>query len=299
MPIRPALLVLAALLPLTAVPGAASSSAPVQLAGVTHVEAVGSGTTDVLLPADARVALTESDGVRFAGRGRLLALWLEPRNGAGDFLTSYRLPAFAGGAQRTYGSSPAAQCTPRPSAQLPLTSDCTGSQAPPEAVLGAGRYRLTVLTDGAPVRVTLHLRGLDGTVSTGLRNPLASAQQDLPVREQVGTRLVTYGGSAELGTPVQSFVLATARQAGAVREASTCHRDDAGTQPFAFGPHCPGGTSGSVSYEAGPLMGAGVFASSSSAETTGPVGLGGSFAGSDTVELGQALGVWLEQVPPG
>jgi hypothetical protein len=280
-----------------ALPAAADDDGPshVLLTETTTVVASGSGTLDVLLPRTARVALAGGRGVELAGPGRLVGIWLEAPEHRGDFLTSYRLPAFAGGKQVTYGSVPSAACEPHPSAALPLGADCTGAAAPSDAVLRAGRYRLTVLADG-PLTVTLRLRGLRGGESTTEPSrALASVQQALPPREGVGTSLVTFGGAADVGTSPQTFLVARARSGdGALQESSACVRPDAGTTPFAFGPQCLGGTSGSYSYEAGGVfVGAGAFASSSSEEASGPVGIGGSFGDSSGVQDVQALGVWL------
>lgn len=292
---RAGLLIAAALIASSAVPAAADHQNDVRLAGVTQVVSSTSGTTDVVLPRDALIDLN-ARGVRFEGQGRLLGLQLERTGdpaGRWGYLQSYRLPAFAGGEQVTWGSTPTADCESVPSEQLPLTSDCTGSTPPRAAELPRGHYRLTLLTDGRPVRVTLVLRGLGGRTTVRPTTTLASVQKDLPVREQVGDRAVTFGDSADLGVPVETLLVARAGRGGAVQWASACTRPDAGSAPGAFGPHCPGGSSGSFSYTAGPVGGGSAFASSSSSEEGGVVGLGGSFADDVGVHFEQALGVWL------
>lgn len=297
---RAGLLAAIVALPLLALPAAGEHDGAVRLAPVTYVETSRSGTVDVVLHRDARVTLSGSDlGVRFAGRGRLLGLWLERDGGFGDRVVSYRLPAFAGGEQITYGSSPAPECTSTPSSTVPLYTECA-AQEPQEALLRAGRYRLTVLTDGEPVRVTLRLRGLSGRETTVRpHRPLASRQQVLPVREDASAAM-TFSDSVDLGTPAETFVVARAKATGAaaLRGASVCRReDDAPAPPLAYGPSCPGGTSGAYAYTVdagGQSYGlVGAFASGSSQEHRGPIGLGGSFTDSGGVQLEQALGVWL------
>lgn len=289
-------------LPVLAIPAVAEHGGAVRLAPVTHVETSRSGTVDVVLHRDVRVTTSGDDlGVAFEGQGRLLALWLERDGHFGDHVVSYRLPEFAGGEQITYGSTPPAECTSTPSATLPLITECAAPE-PREALLHAGRYRLTVLTDDRPVRVTLRLRGLSGGPTTVRpHRSLPSRQQALPVREDASAA-VTFSDAADLGVPAQTFVVARASAssaAAAVRGASVCRRDgDAlATAPTSYGPACPGGTSGAYSYtvDAGGqsygLLGA--FASGSSEEPSGPVGLGGSFMDTGGVQLEQALGVWL------
>lgn len=256
-------------------PAAASTAPPVVMTETVSVQTSRSSVIDVLLPEDATVSSSaRSAGVRFDGPGRLVGVWLERRDSAGDFLTSYRLPAFAGGKQVTYGSG----------------------------VLREGHYRLTVLTDGRPLRITLRLDGLAaGRTTLRPRDLLDSTQKTLPARESLATSLVTFGGVTNVDRPVQTFVVATARGSSDPRAASAtvCERPDAGKDPMAYGPLCPGGSSGGYQYQlsvAGEQMvGAGGFATSSATEHRGPVGLGGSFGDSGGVRFGQALGVWLER----
>jgi hypothetical protein len=150
------------------------------------------------------------------------------------------------------------------------------------------------------VRIALRLRGLDeGTATVRPTTVLASEQKSLPVRETGGSSLVTFGDVADVGGPAQTFVVARAKATSGslVKEASVCQREDDGAAPLAYGPHCPGGSAGGYQYQLGlageQMSGAGAFASSSSTEHSGPVGLGGSFGDSSGVQLEQALGVWL------
>lgn len=275
---RVAAVVAAAALSALTLPALASTAPPVVLTETVQVQASRSAVVDVLLPEDASVSLSaRRPGVRFDGPGRLVGVWLEPREAHGSqsgFLSSVRLPGFAGGKQLTHGTG----------------------------VLRSGYYRLTVLTDDRPLRVTLRLNGLaDRRTVVRPREVLQSTQKALPAREAVGSSLVTFGGVASVNGPVQTFVVATARGSRDPLAASstTCERPDAGRDPMAFGPLCPGGSSGGYRYQlsaAGEeLSGAGAFTTFAPAERRGPVGLGGSFGDAGGVRFGQALGVWLER----
>jgi hypothetical protein len=285
------------LTPVVALPVQAAGPRPVVLSDTVTVVTSRSGVVEVSVPDDAKVTVAARSGdVTFAGAGRLVGVWLQKTDYT-DFVTSYRLPAFAGGEQITYGSVPAPDCKAVPDDALPVTYDCSGATFPQTAVLHEGRYRLTVLADGSPLRVTLRLHGLDaGELTVAPQRQLASTQQTLPVRETGGDRFVTYGKAASLGGPAQTFVVATAKGAGGsvVEESSWCVQPSDTQAPLAYGPHCPGGTSGGFDYTVGSgLHGGSAFVSSTTEDETGPVGLGGSFGDSDGVTFGQALGVWL------
>src|SRR4051812_12598844 len=284
------------LVPGAAVPASAGAPRPVVLPDTVTVATSSSGTVQVSLPDDARLSVADDSGdIAFDGAGRLVGVWLERTDQSGDFLASYRLPAFAGGRQVTYGSVPAPDCKAVPADALPVTYDCTGAPFPQTAVLHEGRYRLTVLADGSPLRVTLRLHGLDaGDLTVAPQRQGARTQQALPVGDTVGDKLVTFGRAASVGGPAQTFVVATAKGAGnsAFEESSVRVQPSDASAPFAYGPHCPGGTAGAYQYSAGPaIRGGGVFVSSSDEGQSGPVGLGGSFGDSAGVTFGQALGV--------
>jgi hypothetical protein len=227
------------------------------------------------------------------GSGRLLGLWLKPLDiTKEDALEVMRLPAFLGGATQTSGSTePAPVCT----------SDLTGyycsNPKPKNVLLHAGRYRLTLLTDGKPVRVTLRLHGLTGIVGITPAHALASAQMPLPALDTVGSDVVTYGATGPLGGNVQLFVAATAKGTGTdVTGESVCAREDASDPPpFAYTSACPGGTSGSYWYK---VRGSTVCVFGGWVSVGGgsdAIGLGGSFTNDKGVKLGQTLGVWLRQ----
>lgn len=308
-PIRALLVSSLLLATIVSVPAQARVATPIELTATTIVTAERSGYVDVVVPVDARVspAVERNPDVDISGKGRFVGFWLErsAANGASFAgLSSTRLPAFLGGAQRTYGSySPALACKGIPDA-YPITYDCT-KQPPPQAiVLREGRYRLTVLADTSPLRITLTLHGLDPRTTTITpRHALASTQQPLPARDGIGDRLVTFGATAPIQGKVMAWVAAAAKGSGSpvLAERSVCVRADQGAPPpLAFGPHCPNGIGGGYSYQvnlAGQTYGGmGGFVTASSEPNTSDVGVGGSFGDSGGVTLGQTLGVWL-QVP--
>jgi hypothetical protein len=287
----------AALFTVMGVPAVASSSMSPRLSGTVIVDTTHSGVEEVVLPRDAAVSLPR--GVAFSGKGRFVGVWLERTDGAVDGLTSYRLPPFAGGGQVTFGPSPA-RCKGVPSEALPLASDCTDVGAPTSVVLHKGTYRVTVLTDNQPLRITLHLAGPPGITRLPTLRQLASIQKPLPAREKLGSHLVTFGSASVVHGPAQTFVVAAARSHsdGALDSATLCQRADDGAAPLSFGPSCAGGSAGGYQYRvrAGNevIGGSGAFAGTSSSPP-GVVGLGGSFANSSGVVFREALGIWLER----
>jgi hypothetical protein len=273
----------------------AGSPVTPSLAATTVLTATRSGYVDVLVPADARLSpqRLRNPDVSFTGSGRMLGAWLVPADPAralDDSLEVIRRPAFLGGRTATSGST-----EPRPQCSGGPLGSCT-SPEPKAIVLHKGLYRLTVLTDGHPVRLVLHLHGLAPTTTRARpAHALASAELALPTRETVGDRSVTYGATGPFGGRVLTFVAATATTSGTQLDGwSLCERRDRGTTaPFAYSPACPGGTQGG--YDIAVREGTyGVFGAwSGGLDDSAPAGLGGSFTNDAGVALGQTLGVWL------
>ena len=146
-------------------PAHAHFALPRSAAGTTIIQADRSGTVDLTLRDDARVAVTgrNNPDVTFSGAGRVLAALLYRVDGSGDQILALRLPAAAG--NRTFAfvtsSDPSAQSTcTGPIDGVAIDQTCT--PGPSTVRLHEGVYRLAVLTDGSPVTVTLHLHGLRG-----------------------------------------------------------------------------------------------------------------------------------------
>lgn len=146
-------------------PAQAHYRLPRSAAGTTIVQADHSGTVDLTLRDDARIAVAGANNpdVSISGAGRVLAMLLYRLDGTADAVMALRLPAAAG--NRTFSfvtsSDPAAQsqCT-EPIDGVPLDQTCT--PGPSTVRLHEGVYRLAVLTDGSPVTVMLKLHGLSG-----------------------------------------------------------------------------------------------------------------------------------------
>jgi hypothetical protein len=283
------------LLVLPVVPLTAHAAPAPELAGTTVLTAARSGYVDVELVRDARLSPRYRDNpdVSLKGQGRLVGAWLEGIGTSGQ-LEVMRLPAFMGGRTRTSGTTePAPDC----SSASPLPGSCT-EPTPKAIVLPKGRYRLTVLTDGHPISLTLHLHGLAGRSTVRPAHALQSAQRPLPLRETVGDRFVTYGATGPVTGRVRAWVAATATTSGTQVDGwSLCERHDAAQDtPYAYSPACPGGTSGG--YDLAIREGRyGVFGAwVGGVESSPNVGLGGSFTNDEGIRLGPTLGVWL-QVP--
>jgi hypothetical protein len=147
-------------------PASAHYNLPPAAAGTTTVQAAHSGSLDLTLRDDARISIAGENNpdVRISGPGRIVGAFLYRLDGNSDGLMALRLPAAAGGRTISYvtSSDPSAKpkCTSFPSATVPLQQQC--DSPPTSGRLHQGVYRLVVLTDGAPVTVTLKLHGLRG-----------------------------------------------------------------------------------------------------------------------------------------
>lgn len=303
---------------LSAPADAARKAKPIRLTETTTITAVQSGWVDVALYDDARLsALSEKNpDVDVTGTGRLLRLTMTSLGtdwNNTDSLDFYRLPSFLGGKELVWGTTDSAgSCTdgmPVGPTTIPVGGTCSYTQ-PKHIVLHEGRYRLSVLTDGAPVTFSLRLHGLEeGATTLRPSQPLASIQKPLPKLDSADNKLVSFGSTAHIPKADPAFIVTSAK--GSVEptfsEESTCARQDGSVPPppLAYGPHCPNGVAGSYSYTLKPggtpawFGGMGVFTGSVIPGHEGDYGIGGSFGDSGGVTLLGALGVWLEPTPTG
>lgn len=277
---------------------------PVELTALTVVEAGSSGVLDVILPEDAvlDVRREANPDVTLSGSGRFVGIELTRQDDEFDFpsLTTYRQPAFLGGQTLTYGAgSPPPECDDELVPGGPLPEQCTyGEQE--RIVLLQGHYRLQVLTDGAPLTVTLRLHGLDdGETRVQPTRQLRSLQKTLPPLDARDDKVVTFGATGLSGR-ASGWVFATARLSSdaTVEIVSQCRRQDAAAPPpFAYDSRCEGGRGASsrmtVRAAGQERQGWSGFVSSGTSDAP-PIGLGGAFTDSGGVTLGQTLGVWLE-----
>jgi hypothetical protein len=300
--LRPLLAAAVVLAAAAALPAQAHITPLPEATSTTIVTAAHSGYLDLVLPDDVRMSPrdTANPDVSIVGEGRVVGLWLsrgtEFYGSFDDYVEAVRYPAFLHRAATTYGS-----LTPRQECQQGLLGVVPAPCNAPKAtaiLLHEGRYRLTVLTDGHPLTLTLHLHGLEaGTTTLSPTHRLASAEQRLPARDGVGDTMVTYGATQPFAGPAAELTLATAtRSPGAtVSGASTCSRRDTGAPPpLAYGPHCPNGTgSSSTTFINAGTRTEQIITGSVSTADGGDLGLGGAFTNTDGVTLGQTLGVWL------
>ena len=284
-----------------AVPSSARLVAAEPAGAVTTISATHSGTAELVLYDDASLSPVSAynPDVRFTGRGRLVAFELTRSDGTGDFLSAARLPSFVGGGMVVAGSTtPKPTCSSWPTAAVPVQQHCSGQAK--RISLHEGYYHLVVLTDGAPVTITLRLHGSQQQrASVRLQTSVRSLEAALPQRESMGSSTVTFGTEVTFRNATQAFSLAGARlhRNATVVGANSCARDDSGAPPpYAFSPACPGGSySGDfveVGSPAGPAQEAGVFLSSPMMPES-PNGLGGSFVDSDGPTYLGGLGVWI------
>jgi hypothetical protein len=292
---------------LIALPAHAGGGDPAPLAGVTTIHADWAGTTDVVLTHRARLSPKSLDNpdVTIAGEGRYVGFTLT-RSHTFDGLSAYRLPSFMGGQVQVSGRvAPTAQCAPKPNETLPLTYDCTDLPKPRHFVLPAGRYHLSVITDGSPLSITLHLRGLAGTTQIRPAERLRVVQAKLPERTTAGsTAALSFGDwrtAAVNGTFAVFATVDRAMEAATVQGRELCIRFDE-VRPMAetaFQPGCSHAQEGSFAYTVnGAGTGYGIFGGSGMGTTSNEqvdVGLGGSFTDSGGVTLTHTLGVWIDQ----
>lgn len=132
------------------------------LAGTTVISGTRSGSVAVRLPR--AVSFDVYKDVAVAARGRLTGFALK-KDGAWDAPSAHAIKSgFCG----TPGCAPV---WPRSHVGMVVSPDSTGYSG----TLPAGNYRLFLLTDGAPVRVTLRLAGLRGRSSLTPRGGVRTA----------------------------------------------------------------------------------------------------------------------------
>lgn len=297
-------------------PAEARKPRPIRLTETTTVNATQSGWVDVALYDDALLSplSEENPDLAVSGPGRLLGLTL--RSLGTDYLSTdeldfYRLPGFLGAKELVWGttdSTGSCSGTPVGPTSVPVGGSCNYSE-PKHIVLHEGRYRLSVLTDGAPVSFALTLHGLDeGETSLSPNHPLASTQLPLPKLDSQDDKLLTFGATAHLSKADPAFIVTAAKGSvdPTVSGDGTCVRQDGSVPPppYAYGPHCPNGVAGSYDYWINPghgvpasFGGFGVFTGSLVPGHEGDYGIGGSFSDSGGITLLGALGIWLEPTP--
>jgi hypothetical protein len=155
-----------------AVQPVSAAARPAALAGLTTLVADRSGSVDLDLLQDATIQL-QPDGstrdVTLTGKGRLVYVNLVHASGS-DGIFVYRTTqagrqvGYTGVAGTTYPRGSSCPDGPPPVTTVyGVYEPCTPTQPTPKyVVLHQGHYHLRVLTDGAPLRLTLRLHGVTG-----------------------------------------------------------------------------------------------------------------------------------------
>ena len=183
-------------------PVAAAETGAVELTGSTVVTTARSGQVRVSVPHDATV-----DAASFAtvtGEGRFFGVVLTRAGDETSFQASHMLyPAEEGGFRHSASSVRLdAVDADEPDPLNPLDVP-TGRACSQDCRLPAGEYDLLIVADGAPVRATITVEGLNGAReldATGL-DPLRTEQMvsDREVRAWEGTINGGYGLSSTTG----------------------------------------------------------------------------------------------------
>jgi hypothetical protein len=287
-----------------AVPSSAHLVAAQPLGNVTTITASSSGTAELVLYDDATMSPRETHNpdVSITGKGRVVAFELTRSDGTEDGLAAMRVPAFAGGVTYVGGSTiPKVNCTPGNGL---LDNGSCGPYYPPTAIkLHEGYYHLAVLTDGAPVRITIRLHGQERAKgAVRLQRSFRTVEANMPEQESIGQTTVTYGVETPYADAnhVGAVVEARLHPSATVLAASVCMRDDASAPPpYAFSPACPGGQNRGIGYSiAGGVrteQGAvgGLSIQDIAGQTTHPTGVGGSFVDSDGPTYLGGVAVWV------
>lgn len=327
---RPALALLATIAAClgvgVAVPSSAHLVAAEPLGAVTTITATTSGTASLVLYDDATVstAVTRNPDVTISGKGRVVGFDLASVSASNGFpdddLNAVRLPAFAHAVTQVFASSETPQqcsgypndtvpvqqecsnCTYTPSPMVPVQGSCNFSQ-PAQIKLHEGYYNLTVLTDGSPVRLTLHLHGVakrKATVHT--QSSFRSLESTLTQHESIGTSTITFGGSTSFPSADQILMFVGVKlhpNATALAAAGCLRSDTTAPPPYAYSPACPGGETTGYSYELGTPVteegGVGVFGWGL-VPSGSPNGVGGSFVDSNGPTYVGGVAVWSSGV---
>lgn len=311
-----------------AVPSSARLVRAEPLGAVTTITATTSGTASLVLYDDATISssMERNPDVTIAGKGRVVGFDLTSNSGtSGDSLdefTAVRLPSFAAGKTLVTGvTNRPQQCTNYPNDTVPVKQECGGctyspnSQVPVQEncpyvepkffTLHEGYYQLSVLTDGAPVRITIRLHGVGKShAKVALQSTFRSMETTMAAHESIGSSTITYGGSASFPKVAQILTIVGVKfhPDATLLADSLCWRSDSGAPPpYAFSPACPGGNMQGFAYRVGTPLGGvggvGVFAGQIVPSGT-PNGIGGSFVDSDGPAFAGGVAVWTDRPEP-
>ena len=207
-----------------------------QLAGDTTITASSSGSALVDLPDDVSMSwkATGNPDISISGPGRLVGFMLSPLGQQGyslDSLLVLRIPKNGGTALKVFGlASPTdgPTCTQIGEDPSQPLGGCTEYKDPGYGFYYEGRYKLTVLTDGSPVTISLRLHGLDGATTIRPTTRIATVEATMTPREALGTTVVS-GGTHAMTMTKAGFYIAYGQlkraSGGRYRENELCSID--------------------------------------------------------------------------
>lgn len=234
----------ACLVHLAAVPAGARAATPA-LAGVTRITGTTTSVSWVDVPTEARLKIQQgaNPDIVIEGGGRMAGVVLS-QGDASDLSRPFLMAARA-------SFCDSAVCAPEDSNQF-LIAEMT-TQGSDWVVLKPGRYLLYLITDGAPVSVTLRLHGLSGKAKLVPATPV-EAEFGAPTAEsQVmapGKTAYWFGGSGTIqadGGLVAGIMNIEATQWLQGVYGSCLQREVLSPEPVVYSPLCPGGTAARTS----------------------------------------------------
>lgn len=230
------------LVPVTSLPAAtAPTSAALPLAGVTRISGDETTASWVSIPEKVRfkrdLSISAPD-VRIDGGGRVAGFVLA--KAAEDLDRDFAMAVRTG-----FCDTPG--CAPEETYEFVSSYSPSGESSHEWVVLTPGRYVLYLLADGAPVSVTLRLRGLSGRthvrprtgVDWGVSVPSAQTATVAPER-----KAYWFGESASLDAGSGLFVGVLSADASEWREGvyGSCLQRELHSPPaIAYSPVCPAG----------------------------------------------------------
>ncbi len=196
---------------------AQAATGPQVLRGTTVITADRSGSAEFVLYDDAVMHLAKdytTPDITMTGPGRIIGFSLGLVNGqdgmgAGRYRRAGKVVNVAYAAGTTYPRP--SECNSYAGVTVPMTiygvyAGCPADPAPKYTVLHQGRYRLTVLTDGGRVTITLRLRGVAGRSHLRPTKALRSGVQDVPARDVVAGRFVRRETVVAPGVPASAVI---------------------------------------------------------------------------------------------
>jgi len=240
-------LVALGLVALLVAPSYAAKPAPRVLRGTTVITADRTSAMDLVLYDDALVRVHDdysTPDISLTGKGRIVSATLQGPDSLS--LLRYVLdgkPVVQTQANGSFYPAPQNCQQPAPGVGLWACDD-----SPPGlkwALLHQGHYRLRVLTDGSPLTVTLHLRGVAGSARYRTTTPLAGGVRSVPVLSITAAQYQRYETTLTLPSSADVVLNVDARWSKSPVAAGIQWCDYVPTRPELptdYGYQCPGGS---------------------------------------------------------